>query len=321
MKQKFIILMICVLVGGGVAAGWYKGYLADFLANYPVRQPLQVSLPNYQMMGMAHRVDTLDAPENTIAAIHSALAKGADYLEIDIRLASDGVPVLFHDSTVDRTTKHSGPVKQFSSAELTAMDAGSWFGEQFSDQRVPLLADALREIQGKACVMADIKGNINRKTILLLKEFYDPAKPHCLLIVLVSNQPLGEWLADLPAEAQQIANSNKKGIVAVFDRQYAEFRRYWPGFPYVRQFSVGNTLEEVFEQYPSVVAIKTMPGSADDEMIDRMREEGLFVYTLLYGRSEESLPKIFSESAQKGLHGLLLADIKALDEFQAEAQR
>ncbi|HWQ00281.1 MAG TPA: glycerophosphodiester phosphodiesterase family protein, partial [Vicinamibacterales bacterium] len=58
----------------------------------------------------AHRGGAALAPENTIAAFDRGLACGADGLELDVRLARDGVPVVIHDATLDRTTDAVGPV-------------------------------------------------------------------------------------------------------------------------------------------------------------------------------------------------------------------
>lgn len=76
----------------------------------------------------AHRGGALLRPENTIAAFDHALACGADGLELDVRLSSDGVPVVVHDATLDRTTNASGSVERLTAAELAQVDAAHWFG-------------------------------------------------------------------------------------------------------------------------------------------------------------------------------------------------
>ena len=58
----------------------------------------------------------------------SAYEVGADHVEVDIRLTSDGVAVLMHDSTVDRTTDGTGPIANMTLAQVKQLDAGSWFG-------------------------------------------------------------------------------------------------------------------------------------------------------------------------------------------------
>lgn len=81
-------------------------------------------------MIFAHRGGAALAPENTLAAFDSGLACGADGIELDVRLSRDGVPVVVHDPTLDRTTDAAGPVEHLSAAELAAVDAGYRFDRQ-----------------------------------------------------------------------------------------------------------------------------------------------------------------------------------------------
>ena len=100
----------------------------------------------------AHRGGCALGPENTMAAFELGLAAGADGLELDVHLSSDGVVVVCHDPTLDRTTDASGPVSRRTAAELSRIDAGY----RFDDGRgnfpfrgrgvgIPTLRDVLRE--------------------------------------------------------------------------------------------------------------------------------------------------------------------------------
>lgn len=91
----------------------------------------------------AHRGDRVDAPENTIAAYRAALESGSTFLETDVQLTADGVPVLMHDATVDRTTNGHGKVRDYRVDALRSLDAGSWFDPAFAGERVPLLDEFL----------------------------------------------------------------------------------------------------------------------------------------------------------------------------------
>lgn len=97
---------------------------------------------------VAHRGASEAAPENTLPAIAEAVRAGADYVEIDIRMSSDGVPVVIHDSTVDRTTDGTGSVSTLTAAEILALDAGSWFSEEYAGTRIPTLEQALGLVSG-----------------------------------------------------------------------------------------------------------------------------------------------------------------------------
>jgi glycerophosphoryl diester phosphodiesterase len=75
----------------------------------------------------AHRGGSALGPENTLAAFDLGLQAGADGLELDVRLSADGVPVVHHDVTLDRTTSHAGPLATHTAAELAQIDAGYRF--------------------------------------------------------------------------------------------------------------------------------------------------------------------------------------------------
>jgi len=98
---------------------------------------------------IAHRGGSGLAPENTLAAFDAGLASGADGLELDVRLSRDGVVVVHHDASLDRTTSGRGPVSAFSADELARVDAAVSFGADagfpFRGQGigVPTLSDVL----------------------------------------------------------------------------------------------------------------------------------------------------------------------------------
>ena len=75
----------------------------------------------------AHRGGCALGPENTIAAFDRGIAAGAEGLELDVRLSADGVVVVCHDGTLDRTTDRTGPIAALSAAELSRVDAGYHF--------------------------------------------------------------------------------------------------------------------------------------------------------------------------------------------------
>jgi glycerophosphoryl diester phosphodiesterase len=90
------------------------------------------------------------APENTLAGIRAALKYKADAIEIDVHLTRDGVPVLIHDETVDRTTDGTGAIAALSLRQARKLDAGR--GES-----VPTLREVLETIDGRALLVIEIK--------------------------------------------------------------------------------------------------------------------------------------------------------------------
>jgi glycerophosphoryl diester phosphodiesterase len=106
---------------------------------------------------IAHRGDSSRAPENTLAAFEAAIDSGAHRVEFDVQLTRDGVPVVFHDDVLDRTTNGSGPVGTLCFVEIRRLDAGSWFGPRFEGQRVPSLDEVLRLCGSRICMNVEIK--------------------------------------------------------------------------------------------------------------------------------------------------------------------
>ena len=96
----------------------------------------------------AHRGDLVHAPENTLPAFQLALQKGADGVELDVKLTADGHVIVIHDSTVDRTTDGKGRVASLPLEAIRKLDAGKWFNEKFAGTKVPLLEEVF-EVVGK----------------------------------------------------------------------------------------------------------------------------------------------------------------------------
>ena len=90
---------------------------------------------------IAHRGHKTEAPEQTIAAYRMAVELGAEMIEADVQISRDGVAVMMHDETLERTTNRHGPVSALDWAEICTLDAGSWFDPRFAGERVPRLDD------------------------------------------------------------------------------------------------------------------------------------------------------------------------------------
>jgi len=104
-----------------------------------------------------HRGSSASAPENTLASFRRARDAGVDYLELDVRVTRDGVPVVFHDDSVDRTTDGTGAIEELSAAEVAGLDAGAWFGSAFAGERVPTLEAVLGFVEGEPRLGATVE--------------------------------------------------------------------------------------------------------------------------------------------------------------------
>lgn len=91
----------------------------------------------------AHRGASVIAPENTLAAFRAAAEAGAKWVELDVALSADGHLIVIHDDSVDRTSSGSGSLGELSQSEIAALDAGSWFSQDYQDERIPTLAETI----------------------------------------------------------------------------------------------------------------------------------------------------------------------------------
>ena len=110
----------------------------------------------HSVLVIGHKGNSSEAPENTLAAIKEAFALGVGMVEVDVYLSRDGVPVVMHDETVDRTTNGKGLVAEMTLAQLKTLDAGSWMHLKYSDQRIPTLTEALQAAKGKGPLFIDL---------------------------------------------------------------------------------------------------------------------------------------------------------------------
>lgn len=115
------------------------------------------SLP--QPVIFAHRGASAHAPENTLAAFELALAQGADGIELDAQLSADGHVVVIHDATVDRTTGARGRVKDLSLANMRALDAGSFFSDNFSGEKIPTLEEVFEAVGKRTFINVELKNH------------------------------------------------------------------------------------------------------------------------------------------------------------------
>ena len=135
-----IVLVVCMLISAR------ESY--QVLKETTLSRPVEV---------VAHRGASAIAPENTIAAIQAAIESGADWVEIDVQMTSDGEIVVIHDSDLKKIGG-SGLVVGTSTFEaLRQVDIGSWFSPEFSDQRIPTLLEVLELCDGKIGVIVEIK--------------------------------------------------------------------------------------------------------------------------------------------------------------------
>lgn len=161
---------------------------------------------------ISHRGAAAVAPENTLSATSIAIELGADFIEVDVQLTADGVPVLMHDDTLDRTTNGRGAVSAHTFAEIRALDAGSWFSADFAGEQVPTLEEFVDLLApAPTGALVELKGEWPEERI---SEVMDLLRSHQMLnrIALQSFElPTLEVLQELAPEYAKVLLTRELG--------------------------------------------------------------------------------------------------------------
>lgn len=235
----------------------------------------------------AHRGDRAQAPENTMPALAAALDSDFEFVEVDVQLSADGVPVLIHDDTVDRTTNGTGAVAELTLDELRALDAGSWYGPEFAGTPVPLLDEFLVALAGS-----------RKKALVELKGHW---KPDALRTVL---------------DAVYLRGVQNRVVFGSFNlTTVSHLARTAPAIPRV---IIKRDLPEdpvALVRYYDAIAILTTPTSlqTNPDVVERMHAAGygVLLYTL---NSEER----WSEALALGVDGIVTDKPSKLDGWIAK---
>lgn len=201
-------------------------------AKRPVRGPLVIS----------HAACGGHAPENTLAGIRAALDLGVDAIEVDVQATADGVPVLLHDLTLDRTTNVSGKLKSHTLEQVRALDAGG--------EPPPTFAEALHLTRGHALLIAEIKRPGCEEAVALVARETD-----ALADVMV-------WSFLPPAlEAMRAVEPRIPGALLVSPQSI-------PNWPSMRELAVRLGLQ----------AVSIFHSNVTDDLLADARSSGLSVY-------------------------------------------
>jgi glycerophosphoryl diester phosphodiesterase len=125
----------------------------------------------------AHRGDKAFAPENTLSAFRQAADKGADAIEFDVKLTSDGQVIVLHDQTVDRTTNGTGNIAKLPLVALLDLDAGIQFPGKFPGEKIPTLEQVFETV-GKRLYMNVELTNYSTPNDLLVSKVADLVRKH-----------------------------------------------------------------------------------------------------------------------------------------------
>lgn len=154
---------------------------------------------------IAHRGASLEAPENTLSSIKRALALNSHYVEMDVRLSKEGVPILLHDDSAARMlgSSYSPFVHDLTLPQIQAIDIGQFFHPRFAGEKVPTLAQALELDWGKTGLMLEIKECYESPRIVVKEIFHVLEQSHTLPSSLI----IGSFAPSIIMEIKKYQNS------------------------------------------------------------------------------------------------------------------
>lgn len=175
MRSTFLFIFALVLTACNQAPAPSKAPVTDrWLADIDLSAFLECAREQDATLLQAHRAgDRPGAAENSLGAIEASLADGAVFMEIDVARTADGVLVLMHDRTVDRTTDGRGRVTDMAYADFAALQLEDLDGTLLPEAP-PTLAAALEALDGRGIAQIDLKG-IDMATIAAAIETADAA--------------------------------------------------------------------------------------------------------------------------------------------------
>ena len=179
-------------------------------------------------MIFAHRGACALAPENTLPSFELALAHSADAIELDTKLSKDEVVMVIHDQSVDRTTNSKGKVSDLTLRELKQLDAGSFFGQEFSGVKIPTL-DEVFESVGKQLIVNVELTNYKSKHDLLVEKVAEVVKRHNMEdhVLFSSFLPINLVKSKALLSKTPVALLCLPGMLGIFSRSVFG-RRYSP---------------------------------------------------------------------------------------------
>lgn len=148
-KRKYVLLAVLVV------------YMTSmFLINENVNE--NIVYLKWDVEVASHRGDSMNAPENSLSSVKSAISKGVPVIEMDVQITKDGVVVLNHDATLQRVAGVPERVSQLTYEELQQLDIGIRFSEEFEGETIPTLEEVLKVIdEAGVKAMIDLKPDNN----------------------------------------------------------------------------------------------------------------------------------------------------------------
>ena len=205
--------------------GWMCALTVSLLAIGANSEDTRPKGSVYQVV--AHRGASAVAPECTLACVQAAIKTGATAIEVDVRTTKDGVLVVLHDSTVDRTTNGKGKINDLTWAQVKQLDAGSWFDAKFADQRVLRLRDVLKLAKGQIDILLDLKETDAAFAKSVTSEVNTYGAPRGTIIGVRTIEH-AKFFRSKIARTRQLALPANVGLIEDFAAAKVDMIRIWP---------------------------------------------------------------------------------------------
>ncbi len=197
---------------------------------------------------VAHRGNAREYPENTLPAFASALGLGVRFLELDVQLSADGVPMVIHDHELPRTTGQPGCVFDLRADQLAQLEAcePDRFGERFRGTRIPLLTDVLGLLEGRPEVTLFVESKTESlaqfghdQVVSRVVDTLRPARSQCVVISFdlaavhrarqLGGLPIGWVLSDYDAHSRLKYEALQPEFLFIDHRQLPPSGALWHG--------------------------------------------------------------------------------------------
>lgn len=242
-----------------------------------------------ELLIIAHRGASGYAPEHTMEAYRLAVEMGADYIEVDLRMSSDGVLVAMHDEKVDRTTNGEGLINTYTIDELKELDAGTWFNlenpekanDSYTQAEIPTMKEILEEFGDRVNYYIETK---------------DPE----------NNLDMEDKLMDLLEQYNLLQRDLKKGKVVIqsFNKDsLLKFDAEYPELPLVQLLGLSDppmiSDVEIAEIKSYAIGIGANYDRLNQELIDTVKDADLLIHPYTLNNKED-----FEQLKEWGVDGV-----------------
>lgn len=225
-------------------------------------------------LNIAHRGFSGKYPENTMRAFIEAVGVGCDGIETDLQMTKDGVIVICHDETIDRTTNGIGYIAEYNYEDLCKFDAGIKYGDDFAGEKIPSLNEFFEYVKDKNLyINLELKNNIIQYENIeekVIEKIYEYS--------LENNVILSSFNHYSMIKVKEIDNRIKTGLL------------YVSNIYNVHQYSKNLKADALHPFYPAVF---------DKDIVKDIQDNGILINA--YTVDEESHMKILMELGIDGL--------------------